>query len=127
MLKLTLIILFSGNFIVSCLSLKFDEIPTEPSQNLVKTEKFDLICELKKFFNSSKLKSGEKLKLLFDPFETFPEIEDVQEVIRTPKYLIANVAVVLVVAKVLAVFVVLIFMIYKSSFNSLFKWKSSIK
>lgn len=79
-----------------------------------------MFCSLQKLMKSLKLKPKEKLKFLLNPFETFPTTDDVKEVVTTPKYLLANLLVVVIIFKVIAVFAVLVFLIYGSYFNSLF-------
>jgi hypothetical protein len=78
------------------------------------------VCFIQKFIKSLKLKPNEKLKFIFNPFEVFPTVDDVLEVINTPKYLLANILAVFIIFKLIAVFGLLTFLIYGRYFNSLF-------
>lgn len=79
----------------------------------------DLFCYVKKVLMSLQLKPNEKLKFIFNPFETFPTADDIEEIVSTPKHLLANVLVVHIAMKVMATFVVLIFLLYKNNFHSI--------
>lgn len=117
---LSFIIFFS--FITTNFTLPSESNTTSFAESKIKVDnKFDITCLLKKLIDSLKLKSDEKLKFIFNPFEAFPTTDDVKEVITTPKYLLANLAVVHIIAKIIGFFVVMTYILYNSQFNSLFK------
>jgi hypothetical protein len=137
MFKLVLIFCFHLNYFVASFDVQIKN-STDSVELTPNSKSFDIVCYLRKVFNTMKLKPGEKLKFIFNPFETFPATDDVREVITTPKFLIANILVVSngkytythnynyflqvvhVIAKVILWFVVMIFLIYNNQFNSLF-------